>query len=79
MVEEADHSGEKFSDAELKNLIFDKTPSESAATLRNKQSEEKVKTLWAEVKGFDASANEFPVRESLQRCSPTSFSKERFT
>ena len=44
LVEESEHSGEKFSSAELKNLIFDKIPSETAATLRNRQSEEKVKT-----------------------------------
>ena len=62
-----------------KNLIFDKIPSETAATLRNKQSEEKVKTWWAEVDGFDASANKFSVREALQKCSPTSFSKVKFT
>ena len=79
LVEEAEHSGEKFSSAELKNLIFDKIPSETAATLRNKQSEEKVKTWWAEVEGFDASANKFSVREALQKCSPTSFSKVKFT
>ena len=41
LVEEADHSGEKFSNAELKNLIFNKIHSENAATLRNKQSEER--------------------------------------
>ena len=79
LVEEAEHSGEKISSAELKNLIFDKIPSETAATLRNKQSEEKIKTWWAEVEGFDASANRFSVRESLQKCSPTSFSKVKFT
>ena len=79
LVEEAEHSGEKFSSAELKSLIFDKFPSETAATLRNKQSEEKVKTWPAEVEGFDASANKFPVREALQKCSPTSFSKVKFT
>ena len=79
LVEEAEHSGEKFSSAELKNLIFDKIPSETAATLRNKQSEEKVKTWWAEVEGFDASANRFSVREALQKCSPTSFTKVKFT
>ena len=79
LVEESEHSGEKFSSAELKNLIFDKIPSETAATLRNKQSEEKVKTWWAEVEGFDASANRFSVREALQKCSPTSFSKVKFT
>ena len=79
LVEEAEHSGEKFSSAELKNLIFDKIPSETAATLRNKQSEERVKTWWAEVEGFDASANRFSVREALQKCSPTSFSKVKFT
>ena len=79
LVEEAEHSGEKFSSAELKSLIFDKIPSETAATLRNKQSEEKVKTWWAEVEGFDASANKFSVREALQKCSPTSFSKVKFT
>ena len=79
LVEEAEHSGEKFSSAELKSLIFDKIPSETAATLWNKQSEEKVKTWWAEVEGFDASANKFSVREALQKCSPTSFSKVKFT
>ena len=79
LVEEAEHSGEKFSSAELKNLIFDKIPAETAATLRNRQSEEKVKTWWAEVEGFDASANKFTVREALQKCSPTSFSKVKFT
>ena len=79
LVEESEHSGETFSSAELKNLIFDKIPSETAATLRNKQSEEKVKTWWAEVEGFDASANRFSVREALQKCSPTSFSKVKFT
>ena len=79
LVEEAEHSGEKFSSVELKSLIFDKIPSETAATLRNKQSEEKVKTWWAEVEGFDASANKFSVREALQKCSPTSFSKVKFT
>ena len=79
LVEESEHSGEKFSSAELKNLIFDKIPSETAATLRNKPSEEKVKTWWAEVDGFDASANRFTVRESLQKCSPTSFTKVKFT
>ena len=67
LVEEAEHSGEKFSNAELKNLIFDKIPSETATTRRNKQSEEKVETWWAEVEGFDASAIEFSVRESLQK------------
>ena len=79
LVEEAEHSGETFSSAELKSLIFDKIPSETAATLRNKQSEEKVKTWWAEVQGFDASANKFSVREALQKCTPTSFSKVKFT
>ena len=79
LVEEADLSGERFSNAELKNLIFDKIPYETAATLRNKQSEEKVKTWWAEVDGFDASANKLSVREALQKCSPTSFSKLKFT
>ena len=73
------YSGEKFSNAELKNLIFDKIPYETAATLRNKQSEEKVKTWWAEVDGFDASASKFSVRKAVQKCSPTWFSKVKFT
>ena len=41
VVEEADHSGEKFSNGEQKNLIFHKIPSEPAAPLRNKQSTKK--------------------------------------
>ena len=31
------------------------------------------------MEGFDASANRFSVREALQKCSPTSFSKVKFT
>ena len=79
LVEEADHLGETFSNSELKRLFFDKVPSETAATLRNKQSEEKVKTWWAEVDGSDASANKFSVREALQKCPPTTVSKVQFT
>ena len=79
LFEEADHLGEKFSNAELRNLIFENIPSETATTLRNKKFEEKVKTWWAEVDGFDASANKFSVREALQKCSPTSFCKVKFT
>ena len=73
LVQEADHSGEKCSNAELKDLMFDKIPSETAATLQNKQSEQEVKIWWAEVDGFDASANKFSVREALQKCSPRRF------
>ena len=79
LVEEAPHSGEKLSNAELKITIFDKIPPETAATLRNKQSEDGVKTWWAEVGGFDASANMLLVREALQKCSPTSVLKMKFT
>ena len=46
---------------------------------KKKQSEEKVKTWWAEVDGFDASANKFSVREALQRSSCTSVSKVKCT
>ena len=59
LVQGADHSGGRFSNTELVNVIFDKIPSETAATLWNKQSEEKVKTWWAEVDGFNASTNKF--------------------
>ena len=79
LVEETDHSGEKFSNAELKRLIFDKISCETAGNLQNKQSEKKVKTWWAEVEGFDASANEFSVREALQKWFPTSVWKLQFT
>ena len=79
LVEGADRSGEIFSNAELKNLIFDKIPSENAATLWNNQSEEEVKTWLTEVEGFDASVDRFLARESMQKCSPTPFSKVKFT
>ena len=49
------------------------------ATLRNKPSKEKVKTWWAEVEGPDACDNKFLVPEALQKCSPTSLLKEKFT
>ena len=44
-VEKADHWGGKVSNAELKILTLDKIPSETAAALRNKQSEQKVQDL----------------------------------
>ena len=43
-VKEANHLGAKFCNGELKNYIFDKIDSETAAILRNKQSEKEVKT-----------------------------------
>ena len=79
LVKEADQSGGKFSNAVLKKCFFDKIPSETAATLWKIQSEENFKTWWAEVEDFDASANKCLVRESLQRCSSTSFRKVKFT
>ena len=79
LVQEADYSGERFLNAELKNLLFDEISSETAATLRIKQSEQTVKTRWVEVEGFDASADKFLFQEALQKCSPTSFLKVKFT
>ena len=38
-----------------------------------------LKTWWVELDGFDASANKFAVREALQKCSTTLFSKVKFT
>ena len=70
LVEEADHSGEKFSNAELKNLVFDKILSETAATLRSKQSEEKVNTWWAEVDGLNPSADKFFSSGSTSKVFP---------
>ena len=63
----------------MKNSIFDKIPSETAATLRKKESKEKVKTWWAEVECFDAPTNKLSIREALQKCSPKSFSTVKFT
>ena len=74
-----EHWGEKFSNVELKGFIFDKFPSQTAATLRIKQSEERVKACWMEIERFDACANKFSTRESLQKCSPSSFCKVKFT
>ena len=79
LVEEAQHAEEKFSNVELQNLSFDKVASETATIFRNKQSKGKVKTWWVEVEGFDAPANKFSVGESLQKCSPISFSQVKLT
>ena len=79
LVEEADHSGENFSYSELTNSVFDKIPSETAATLRNKKSEEKLKTWWGGVDGFESSAKGFSVWAARHKCSPTLFTKVKFT
>ena len=43
-------------------LTFEKIPPETAAPFWTKQSQEKVKTWWAEVEGFDAATIKFSVR-----------------
>ena len=43
-MNEAESAGEHLSDSELKAIIFAKMPAETAASLRQKQSNEKVKS-----------------------------------
>ena len=79
LVNEAESAGEHLSDGELKAIIFAKTPADTAASLRQEQWNEKVKSSWTKVTGFPKGSGGFQVRDALKKCSPTNFSmcKER--
>ena len=50
-------------------------PADTAASLRQEQSNEKVKSWWTKVTGFPKGSGRFQVRDALKKCSPTNFSK----
>ena len=68
-------AGEHLSDGELKAIIFAKMSANTAASLRQEQSSEKVKAWWTEVTGFPKGSGHFQVRYALKRCSLTNVSK----
>ena len=74
-MNEAKSPGEHLSDDELKAIIFVKMPADTAASLRQEQSNEKVKSGWSEVTGSPTSTGRFQVRDALKKCSATKFSK----
>ena len=78
-VKEAEQSGGKLWNAKSKNSIFDKPSLRESGRPSEKQSEDKVKTWWAEVKGFDARTDTNSVRGSRQKSRPSSFSTVKFT
>ena len=77
LVNEAESAGEHLSDGDLKAIIFAKMPADTAASLRQEQSNEKVKSLWTEVTGFPKSMGRFQVRDALKKCSPCNFFKSK--
>ena len=58
----------------MKAFIFAKMPADTAASLRQEQSNEKVKSWWTVVTGIPKGSGRFQVRDDLKKCSPTSFS-----
>ena len=75
LLNEAESAGEHLSDGELKAIIFAKMPADTAASLRQEQSNEKVKSGWTEVTGFPKGSGRFRVRDALKKFSPTNLSK----
>ena len=75
LVNEAESAGEHLSDGDLKAIIFAKMPADTAASLRQEQSNEKLKSWWTEVTGFPTGSGFFQVRDALKKCSPTNVSK----
>ena len=75
LVNETESAGEHLSDGKLKAIIFAKMPADTAASLRQEQSNEKVKSWWTEVTGFPKGSGRFQVRDALKKCLPTNFSK----
>ena len=75
LVNEAESAGEYLSDGELKAVMFAKMPADTAASLRQEQSNEKVKSWWTEVTGFPKKSGLFQLRDALKKFSPTNVSK----
>ena len=75
LVNEAESPGKHLLDGELKAIMFGKMPADTAASLRQEQSNEKVKPWWTEVTGFPKRSGRFQVRDALKKCSPTNVSK----
>ena len=75
LVNEAESTGEHLSDGELKAVIFEKMPVDTAAALRQEQFYEKVKSWWTKVTGFPKVSGRFEVRDATEKCSTTNFSK----
>ena len=74
LLKEAESAWEHLSDGELKAIMFPKMPADTAASLRQEQSNETVKSWWTEVTGFPKGSGRFQVRDALKKCSPTNFS-----
>ena len=74
-MNEAESAGEHLSDGELKAIILAKMPADTAASLRQQQSNEKVKSWRTKVIGFPKGSGRFQVRDALKKCSPTNVSK----
>ena len=75
LVNDAESAGEHLSDGELKAIIFAKIPADTAALLRQEQSNEKVKCWWTEVDGFPKGSGRFQVRDAPKKYSPTTISR----
>ena len=77
LVNEADSAGEHLSNGELKAIIFAKIPADTAASLRQEQSNKKVKSWWTEVTGFPKGSGHFQVRDALRKSSRTNVSRSK--
>ena len=75
LLNRAESAREHLSDGELKAIIFAKMPADTAASLRQEECNEKVKSWWTEVTGFTKGSGRFQVRDALKKWSPTNFSK----
>ena len=78
LVNEAESAGEHLSDGELKAIIFAKMPADTAASLRQEQSNEKVKSWCTEVTGFPKAirarvvfTSEMALKSALQLTFPS--------
>ena len=75
LVNEAESAWERLLDGELKAFMFARIPADTAASLTQDQSSEKVKSWWTEVTRFPKSMGRFQVRDALKKCPPSNFSK----
>ena len=75
LVGEGESAGKHLSHGELKPIIFAKMPADTAASLKQEQSDEKVTSWWTEVTEFPTRMGRFQVEDALKSCSPCSFSR----
>ena len=71
LVQEAENSGERLSEGEMKKILLSKLTPETKQKIRDSQADQKVLGNWVEVRGLPNTMGKMAVRELLHSISAT--------